>query len=57
MLIEEGIEFGIEIGLQGGKGNGVGRMVVVNGWVLDAFWMHVDIVGGGAGLGYWWVCP
>ena len=53
LLIEEGIEFGMEIRLQDGKGHGVGRTVVLDGWGLSTFWMHVDVVGGGGGLGWW----
>ncbi len=55
MLIEEGIGFGMELGLQDAKGHGVSRTVVINSRVLDTFWVHVDIVGGGVGLGRWWV--
>ena len=55
MLIEEGIGFGMELGLQDAKGHGVSRTVVINSRVLDTFGVQGDIVGGGVGLGRWWV--
>ena len=53
LLIEEGIEFRIEIKLQDGKGHGVDGAVVLCSWGLGTFLVHVNIIGGGVGEGWW----
>ena len=57
LLIEEGIEFRMEIGIQDGKGHGVDGAVVLRGWGLSPFLVHVNVIGGGVGEGWWSVGP